>query len=199
MDPKKVDVSSVERLDKAITVVGIKGWAFLVCSLLLFIPVILWSFLGTIPIAVSGKCLFFDGGTSDKLEIYGFVPFFAGQSIVPGMRVECALDVSDIGRSGMLVGVVKEVLPYPADLTEPHVAQIPSTSLQKYLLQETDSVPLALVIAEPLVDKTDPSKFVWTYNQAPMVQIRSGTTGTIDITLSRVKPISYIIPSKGKK
>jgi hypothetical protein len=206
MAQKNVGIPSMDHLDEAITVVGIKGWVFLAASLLLFVPIVLWAFLGTVPTAVTGKCLFFDPSNSSRpenLEIYGFLPLFANQSILPGMEVECALDALDIGRSGMLKGTVKEVVPFPVDLTEKHMEQIPSKSLREYLLSSNNSIPLILVIATPLAEKDDPSKFVWTYGRDPMVHLQSGITGTITIILSREKPISYVIPSllsaSGKK
>lgn len=201
---KTQEITSIENLDEAITVVGVKGWVFLAGSLLLFVPIILWAFLGTIPIAVTGKCLLFDPSNSqgrENLEIYGFLPLFAGQSILPGMEVECSLDAIETGKTGMLKGVVKEIFPFPVDLTEQHMEQIPSLSLRKYLLSGSN-IPLILIIAAPLREN-DSSKFVWTYGKEPPLRLQSGMTGMIAITLSREKPISYVIPSllssSGKK
>ncbi len=197
MTQKKVEASPFEQFEEAITVVGIKGWIFLASSLLLFVPIIVWSFLGTVPIAVMGECLFFDPSDSSRtenLEIYGFLPFVASQSIYPGMEVKCSVDSLGIRKAGLLIGVVKEVLPYPVDLTEKHMEQIPSTSLKTYLLSSS-SEPLALVIAKPLVHKNDSSKFVWTYGRDPMIHLQSGMTGMITITLNRDRPISYVFPS----
>ena len=195
MAQKKTEAAPLEHLDEAITVVGVKGWVFLASSLILFIPVILWAFLGTVPIAVTGKCLFFTPSNSqENLEIYGFLPLFASQSVHPGMEVECTLDAIDIGKSGMLKGIVKEVVPYPVDPTERHMEQIPSQSLREYLLSGS-SVPLVLVIAKPLAKDSDPSQFVWTYGKDPAVPLQSGMTGEILITLSTARPISYVIPS----
>ncbi len=54
------NITSLEHLDKALTVVSIKGWLFLLFSLLLSVGVVIWSFMGTIPIDVSGKGIVFD-------------------------------------------------------------------------------------------------------------------------------------------
>lgn len=199
MDRKRRETSAIENLDEAITVVGVKGWTFLAASLVLFIPLILWAFLGTIPIAVSGKCLLFNPSVSGpssgsgNLEIYGFLPLFAAQRIQVGMEVECALDAIDTSQAGMLKGVVKEIFPFPVDLAESHMEQIPSQSLKEYLLSGS-SVPLILVIAEPLADSKVSAEYSWTYKNAPHIPLQSGMTGTVTITLSRERPISYIIP-----
>ncbi len=192
MCPKQSLHPSFQSVDEAVTVVGFKGWIFLGCSFFLFIPILLWAFLGQIPISVAGRCLFFSP-QSEQMQIYGFVPFLAGQSIHEGMEVECSIDAVEI--SEMVKATVKTVLPFPVDMLEPHVAQIPSNTLKSYLLQETEGMPLALVIAEPLKDPQDPLKFVGTYGRISENALHSGNTGTMVVTVNKVTPISYVIPS----
>lgn len=53
-------VTSLENLDKLLTVVGIKGWVILLFFALLFVAVVFWAFLGKIPITASGKAILLD-------------------------------------------------------------------------------------------------------------------------------------------
>jgi hypothetical protein len=235
--------ASLEKMDTAITIIGIKGWVFMSISLALMILVIFWTFLGVIPIAVSGKCVVYNpknsphyysrlaqifkeepdldyksltrqvqdrpsleeqsdlpladalkGGTDlPELEILGFFPLFQGQTIKPGMEARCALDIFDIGKYGMLRGTVEKVLPYPVSASDPLLQKIPSESLREYLVE--GKTPSILVLIRPIPDPGTPSAFAWTSKRGPPDAIRTGTTGTANVTLKKVSPMSYVIPS----
>jgi hypothetical protein len=53
-------IASIEHLDQPLTVVSIKGWIFLLFSLLLSLAILLWVFLGTITLTASGKSIIFN-------------------------------------------------------------------------------------------------------------------------------------------
>lgn len=53
-------ISSVEHLEQAATVVGVKGWLVLLFFILLTALVLAWSIVGSIPITASGNCIIFD-------------------------------------------------------------------------------------------------------------------------------------------
>lgn len=265
-------IASLESLDQPLTVVSIKGWLFLLFSIVLCLCVILWAFVGTIPITVSGKSILLDlphiytinstttgmikeikvqagdavtkgqilmsisGSVQQEevitapsdgvinvikviqgeevsenaflismqgpanpatLKIYGFVPFTAGSSITPGMGVKCALNTVNTSVYGMLLGTVKEVVQYPISLSDAQMKQIPSESLRQYLI--SGNTLAQLVIIDPVLDSHTVSGLAWTSQEGPPTHVESGNIGAILITINKVRPISYVIPSIRKK
>jgi len=192
-------IASVEHLDKALTVVGIKGSLFLLFCVLLSICVIVWAVLGKIPIFIKGKGILFDTehvyGKADPstLKIYCFLPLMDAVSIQPGMKAKMAIDSIDVSAYGMIQGVVKEISPYPVSLSDPLLKEIPSESLKEYLI---DSIPMKLITIDPILNSSTVSGFDWDKKSGPPKPIESGMTGTVDITLKNVRPISYVIPSR---
>jgi len=205
METKKQTVeyiASVEHLDKALTVVSIKGWLFLLFSILLGIGVIIWAFIGSIPVNVQGKALLFDPSNPlstnpQTLKIYAFIPLNEAAQIQSGMEAKCSLNTVNSSTYGMLRGTVREILPYPASLSDPLVKAIPSESLRKYLIG--GDIPSMLILIDPIIDATTPSGLSWTSKEGPPEHLESGMIGLARITLDNVKPISYVIPSIRKK
>ncbi len=68
-DDKALDkLTSLEELDQSLVVVRIRGWILLVFFSLLVIAIGSWSFFGTLPISVTGKCLVFDLENAYQLQ-----------------------------------------------------------------------------------------------------------------------------------
>jgi hypothetical protein len=60
--------TSLERLDQTLQVVGIRGWAILSALLALMFLTLAWAVFGTIPIAVTGKCIAFTPESSFQVQ-----------------------------------------------------------------------------------------------------------------------------------
>jgi hypothetical protein len=61
-------ITSLEHLDEALVVMGIRGWLVLAfCALIVFVS-IGWSFLGKIPVEVNGKAIVLDVETLDLIQ-----------------------------------------------------------------------------------------------------------------------------------
>jgi len=189
-------IASIEHLDKALTVVTIKGWLFLLFSIILSVGIVVWAFLGVIPVAVSGKAIVFNSNSS-SLEIYGFISLLEGPSIQPGMEARCALNAVDSSVYGMIKGVVKQVLPYPVSVGDPFMQQIPSESLRQYLVK--GELPSMLVVIDPILDTKTFSGFAWTSGDGPSIHVEPGMIGSVFITVDKIKPISYVIPTIRKE
>ncbi|MBS3903724.1 MAG: hypothetical protein KGZ39_00175 [Simkania sp.] len=187
-----------EHLDSTLIVVGIKGWFILLFCLILSLIVVIWSFLGTIPLVAIGKGVIFDPTVGNSIEIvtetnkkkfliYGFYPLGKAQTIHPGM--EARLEFPGI-ESGIR-GVVTEILPYPVSESDSYMQKIPSPSLREYFLE--GSLPTFLVIITPLLD---PSILLEeSSNKNPLMAIQSGMVGRVRIILDHIRPVSYFLPN----
>jgi hypothetical protein len=96
----------------------------------------------------------------------------------------------------MLKGTVKQVFPYPVSPNEYYMQKIPSNALKSYFLNP--EVPTILVIIQPLFDPNTPSALAWTSKQGPPVPLHPSAVGTSRVTVDRIRPIAYVIPSLGK-
>lgn len=189
-------IASVEHLDKALTVVSIKGWLFLLFSILLGVSVLVWSFVGTIPITIDGKAaLLTTEGQSFK--IYGFFSMLEGARIQPGMEVKIAFNTIKTSQYGMMKGVVKEVDLFPVSVNDPAMMEIPSESLREYLV--AGKMPNLLVAIDPTRDPKTVSGFAWTSQEGPPIQVEAGMIGTAKVNLEQIKPISLVIPTIGNR
>lgn len=185
---------SSERYDATLTIVGLRSWLILLICIGLTVLTALWACLSTIPITVSGKCLVFV--PEEELEILGFFSLVSAESIKPGMEVRCQISAVDATRYGMLRAKVKEVLPYPVGPDEAHLQKIPSESLKKYLVN--DSLPVNLVLIEPVRDAHTASGLLWTSKEGPPGPMPQVAVGMARVILDEVRPISYVIPSLRK-
>lgn len=86
-------ITSLDHLDQALWVVNIKGWSILLFFVLLSGAIIAWTFLGTIPLTVSGKCILLNPqglyaihsqvtGTVKKIPVIGGDSVKKGQTLV---------------------------------------------------------------------------------------------------------------------
>jgi len=53
-------LSSPEQLDKLLIIVKIRGWLALLTLLMVIIAILVWSFMGQIPISATGKGILLD-------------------------------------------------------------------------------------------------------------------------------------------
>ena len=184
-------ISSLEDLHRAPRVITVKGWISLAFLALLAVLGVAWSWMGTIPIVVTGPGVFLHKENSPP-SVMGFVPLFSGEQVRPGMRALVTLDAIDSAVYGMMEGVVTKVYPYPVSAQDELLDPIPSSRLREYLTQ--GEIPILLILIEPVADSQTPSGLRWTSKQGPFGTITDGSVGQVDVVLKQVRPISYVIP-----
>lgn len=183
---------SLERLDTSLKVVGIRGWLALFFFAAIALVTLIWSFLGSIPLTVSGKCLLIDLDSSGSLKILAFLPLSSGQQVQPGMRVQTAIDIVDSDNYGTIQGVVIQSSPYPVSASDPILQKIPSEPLREYLVQ--GPLPVLLAIVDPALDPKTVSGLKWTSLRGPPMTLSSGLLGKAGVILEEKPPISYVFP-----
>lgn len=82
-------LTSLEELDHSLVVVRIRSWVLFVFFFALIAMIGCWSFFGTLPITVSGKCLVFDFNNTYQIKgpsdgIIREIKFRGGQKIKKG-------------------------------------------------------------------------------------------------------------------
>jgi len=82
-------IRSLDKIDVSLTIVGVRGWFVLAFFLALMTGVIIWSFLGSIPVEVTGKAILFEPGSvteivSDKRGLIADILVKAGDLVKEG-------------------------------------------------------------------------------------------------------------------
>ncbi len=184
-------ITSLEDLYKTVRIITIRGWVAIIFIALFAISSMTWSFLGKLPITISGKCVVVQDQSSQELTIFGFVPLFGSEEIHPGMKAMVTLDSINSSIYGIMKATVLEISRYPVDPLAPQLDSIPSMPLKEYLTQ--GKAPVTLLIIKPIVDpKTD--QIQWTSKKTPPTPISDGNVGMVQVILNVIKPISYVIP-----
>ncbi len=184
-------ITSLEDLYKTVRIITIRGWVAIIFIALFAISSMTWSFLGKLPITISGKCVVVQDQSSQELTIFGFVPLFGSEEIHPGMKAMVTLDSINSSIYGIMEATVLEISRYPVDPLAPQLDPIPSMPLKEYLTQ--GKAPVTLLIIKPIVDpKTD--QIQWTSKKTPPTPISDGNVGMVQVILNVIKPISYVIP-----
>jgi HlyD family secretion protein len=133
--------------------------------------------------------------SDESILFYGFFPSELGKHVRKGSIMRMALSTVNEKEYGSILSRVKEVSQYAisekAILNEFHNAD-----LAKFL---SNQQPVTQVIAEPIPDPNDPSKFEWTSRKGPPIDLSTGVVGTVEVTTESVHPIYYLIPVKGWK
>ncbi len=185
-------ITSLEDLYKTVRIITIKGWSALIFIALFAIAAVIWSFLGTIPITVTGKCVAVYENNTSKITILGFIPLSSAEQIQPGMKTMVALDSFDSSVYGIIEGTVSEISAYPVDPHDERLQIIPSLPLKEYLTE--GKLPTILITIDPISDPQTPTQIKWTSKEGPLTPINAGSVGTVQIILNTIKPISYVIP-----
>ena len=128
----------------------------------------------------------------NTLKIFAFIPLGPGQLVKPEMQVKCALNLFNSEKYGMVLGKVRQVMPYPISPEEYYMQKIPSKPLKNYLMG--NNLSNVLVIIDPVLDPNTYSGLAWTSGDGPHAHIEPSLLGTARITLEEVKPISYVLP-----
>ena len=129
-----------------------------------------------------------------NIKILGFVPFYQGQNIKPGMKTRASVaDSSSTNKYGMINGYVKEVFPYIPDQESYYLQLIPSDAMIKFLVNS--KLPVKMILIDPILDSSSSSGLSLTKSSA-LKAFKGGDLGMLQVELDYVKPISFLIPSK---
>lgn len=131
--------------------------------------------------------------SSDKaIFFYGFFPSEFGKYIRKGSIMEMALSTVNEKEYGSILSRVKEVSQY-AISEKAILNEIHNADLARFL---SNQQPVTQVIAEPISDSSDPSKYAWTSKRGPSIELSTGIVGTVEVTSESIHPIFYLIPLK---
>ena len=115
--------------------------------------------------------------------------------VKPGMKALIQFYTIDPNRYGKMRGVVKTLRPFATSLKGEILETIPSMELRSYLTQNKAST---VVVIEPVVDPRTPSGFAWTTPNGPPKPPAIGSVTKIEVITEQRRPISYLIPIKGR-
>lgn len=123
--------------------------------------------------------------------IYAYFPVEMGKRIQINMPISMEVSTVNSNQYGMLKGHVKEVSLFAVS-KENIYNKIHNLSLVEYLTNQSPAVIQVLI--EPDVDPENEKLFHWTSGEQPPVPITTGTVGSINATVEKIRPIFYLLP-----
>lgn len=128
---------------------------------------------------------------SAEIEARIYVPASDGKKILEGMRTSISPTTVKAEEYGTMVAQVKWVSDFPAT-----PEGLRRTLRNDKLAADLSGKGAPIEVAVELIrDETTPSGFRWSSSQGPPVQIFSGTICNGNVTVSRRRPISLVIPT----
>jgi HlyD family secretion protein len=113
-----------------------------------------------------------------------------GKQAAAGMRTQIAPDPIQRERYGSMTGTVRSVTPFAVS-NEAAVNSIGNTEMAKSLTSQERQME---VIIDLRVDPATTSGYAWTSSRGPEAEMTPGTTATVQITVERRAPISFVLP-----
>ncbi|WP_088241189.1 NHLP bacteriocin system secretion protein [Calothrix rhizosoleniae] len=130
------------------------------------------------------------GSATDMMS----VTYFAvedGKRIHPGMEILITPDTVKRTRFGGINGKITEVTPFPVT-PEGAVSVVGNPEVVKALMGEGGGKIEAL--AQLQLDPKTASGYKWSSSLGPELEISSGTTTTVRVTVEQRKPITFVLP-----
>ncbi|MBD2463073.1 hypothetical protein H6G89_18720 [Oscillatoria sp. FACHB-1407] len=178
-------LSSPEQLDQLMQVVNAKSWLSLATLGSLMFLALLWSVLGRIPIAVTGRgILVYSSNSASELVALTYFEPDTGEQIQPGMEVMLVPNGTSAESANRFVGRVESVS-LSSVTTLDAARQVDAASLD----QEAIAV---LVRLER--DPSDGSGYRWSSASNHPPNLAPGMTTTARITLAQKAPIAFAFP-----
>jgi HlyD family secretion protein len=113
-----------------------------------------------------------------------------GKQIQPGMKIQVTPTTVQRERFGGIIGVVTDVSAFP--ITKEGALSVVGNS--EFVQSLMSQGPQIQVMARLQPDTSTFSGYKWSSSQGPQLQVTSGTTTTVQITVEERAPISFIIP-----
>lgn len=127
---------------------------------------------------------------SPKLVALVYFPVKDGKRLKPGMKLQVTPDTVQRERFGGIVGTIKSISPFPIT-PEGANNRLGNSALVKRLAA---SEPQIEVIAELEFDRSTFSGFRWSSSQGPQLEMTSGTTASVRVTVDEQAPIAFVLP-----
>lgn len=119
-----------------------------------------------------------------------YVPAVGGKKVKPGMVVQMQPNGIDSSEYGSLLGMVREVSPYPVS-SDRMVRVLGNEALAQVALKACDGSAMELNV-ELIRDPENSSGYLWSSIIDSGIQISPGSTGTGMVIVERKPPISKI-------
>lgn len=127
---------------------------------------------------------------SSKLIGLTFFPVGEGKKIRKGMKVQITPTTVERERFGGITGNITEVSAYPVS-QEGALRIIGNSEVVKSLVSIGPQIQVA---AELIPDKSTFSGYKWSSSKGPQLQVTSGTTTNVRVTVEERAPITFIFP-----
>jgi HlyD family secretion protein len=127
-------------------------------------------------------------------EMVGITYFSVGdgKKIKPGMTLQITPQTVKRERFGGIVGTVKDISTFP--ITQAAAVKVVGNPEIVADLVSNQPAGLMQVVADLHPDSTTFSGYQWSSSQGPQLNISSGTTTTVRVTVEERAPITFILP-----
>jgi len=127
-------------------------------------------------------------------EMVGITYFSVGdgKKIKPGMTLQITPQTVKRERFGGIVGTVKDISTFP--ITQAAAAKVVGNPEIVADLVSNQPAGLMQVVADLHPDSTTFSGYKWSSSKGPQLNISSGTTTTVRVTIEERAPITFILP-----
>ncbi len=127
-------------------------------------------------------------------EMVGITYFSVGdgKKIKPGMTLQITPQTVKRERFGGIVGAVKDISTFP--ITQAAAAKVVGNPEIVADLVSNQPAGLMQVVADLHPDSTTFSGYKWSSSKGPELNISSGTTTTVRVTIEERAPITFILP-----
>lgn len=127
-------------------------------------------------------------------EMVGITYFSVGdgKKIKPGMTLQITPQTVKRERFGGIVGTVKDISTFP--ITQAAAAKVVGNPEIVADLVSNQPAGLMQVVADLHPDSTTFSGYQWSSSSGPQLNISSGTTTTVRVTVEERAPITFILP-----
>lgn len=187
--------SSVEQLDQLMQVVNLRDWLPLASVGALLAAVLMWSFMGRIPMFTSAKGILLNSTTHpNQLISVSYFPIGQGKQIQPGDRILIVPETINIQEFGGLEATVTEVSP----MAVTQAAALQRANGNQELAQLIYTPASIEVIAQLIPDPATATGYQWSMSQGPKTKLSSEIPTTSQVLLQEKAPITYVFPFLGR-
>lgn len=127
---------------------------------------------------------------SDQLISIAFFPVSDGKRIQPGMTLQITPTTVERERFGGIIGSVSDVSAFPVT-KEGALSVVGSPEVVQGLLSSGARIQ---TFAQLQPDANTESGYKWSSSRGPQMQVTSGTTTTVRVTVEERAPITFVLP-----
>ena len=128
--------------------------------------------------------------TEAKLVAASYFSVADGKKLEVGDEVQVSPVTVERARYGSLLGKIESVSPFPVSV-DAITSVVGSREIAMELARNTTRIG---VMANLETDDESSSGYRWTSGRGPTIEVTTGTTATVQATVERRRPISFVIP-----